>query len=152
MDVDARIVTILHECRWVRDQGTAVRLIPALAAEAPPFVLLPQRGGEVRASVPVLCLPMVAVPVVRTIIDAVEGKGGGFETLEAAEVAQDPLAAAVAEEGAPLSEEAAPSPAEAPPAVAVRSAAGRCRTQGPAHAAGGCGGVCRDFAERAGGR
>ncbi len=97
MDVDERIVTILQECRWVQDPATAVRLIPAIAAEAPPFVMLPQRDADVRASIPVVCLPMLAAGVTRTIVDAVNGKGSGFEDLSPAEVAQDPLAAALAD-------------------------------------------------------
>lgn len=97
MDVDERFQTILQECRWVRDAGTAARLIPALGAEAPAFVLLPQRDGQVRASVPVICLPMVASAVATTIVEVASGRGGGFEDLDAAGVAADPLAASVAE-------------------------------------------------------
>lgn len=97
MDVDARIMTILHECRWVSDPGTAVQLIPALAAEAPPFVMLPQKGGEPRASVPVLCVPMLAKPVVQTVVSAVAGEAQALEELDAAEVMNDPLVAAIAE-------------------------------------------------------
>jgi len=96
MDVDERFQTILQECRWVRDPGTAARLVPALGAEAPAFVMLPQRGGEVRASVPIVCVSMLAGPVAHTIVSAVNGEGGGFENLDTAGVAADPLAAAMA--------------------------------------------------------
>ncbi|HCH65781.1 MAG TPA: hypothetical protein DFR83_23460, partial [Deltaproteobacteria bacterium] len=96
MDVDARIVTILHECRWVTDPGTAVRLIPALAAEAPPFVMLPQKAGEVRASIPILCTPMLAAPVVQTIVDVMNEEVVAIEALDASAVMQDSLATAIA--------------------------------------------------------
>ncbi len=97
MDIDERLQTILQECRWVRDSGTAAQLVPALASEAPAFVPLPQRDGEVRPAVPVVCLEMVASAVVKVIVDAADGKAGGFENLDAAGVAADPLAAALAD-------------------------------------------------------
>ena len=96
MDVDERVQTILQDVRWVRDPGTAARLIPALAAEAPAFVMLPHRDGEARPSVPIVCASLLAGPVAQTIVDAVKGEGGGFEHREAAEVAADPLASAMA--------------------------------------------------------
>jgi len=97
MDVDERLSTILQECRWVTDPGTAVQLIPGLAAEAPAFVPLPLRDGDVRPSVPVVCVPMVADAVVRTIVAAVKGEAKALEDANAVEVSADPLAAACAE-------------------------------------------------------
>jgi len=97
MDVDERLSTILQECRWVTDPGTAVRLIPALPAEAPAFVPLPLRDGDVRPCVPVVCVPMVADAVARTIVAAVQGQATSLEDADAAAVAADPLAAVCAE-------------------------------------------------------
>ena len=97
MDVDERLDTILQECRWVTDPGTALRLIPALGVDAPAFVPLPMRDGQVRPSVPVVCVPMVADAVVRTVVAAVQGQAAGLEDADAETVAADPLCAACAE-------------------------------------------------------